>query len=48
MENIKGGRSLPVPQLLTMASAEKTRKGFLLNHLSCSPDDPVGQGTELN
>ena len=27
--------------------AEKTGRGFLLNHPSCSPDDPSGEGTEL-
>ena len=25
-----------------------TERGSLLNRLSCPPDDPVGQGTELN
>ena len=29
-------------------SAEKTGRGSVLNHLSCPPNDPVGQGTELN
>ena len=29
-------------------SAEKTGRGSLLNRPSCSPDDPVGQGIELN
>ena len=28
--------------------AEKTGRGFLLNHPSCSPDDPISQRSELN
>ena len=28
--------------------AEKTKRGSLLNRTSCPPDDPVGQGTEMN
>ena len=28
--------------------AEKTGRGSLLNRPSCPPDDPIGQGTELN
>ena len=28
--------------------AEKTGGGSILNHLLCPPDEPVGQGTELN
>ena len=28
--------------------AEKTGRGSLLNRPSCPPDDPIGQGTEVN
>ena len=28
--------------------AEQTGRGSLLNRPSCPPDDPIGQGTELN
>ena len=27
---------------------KKTERGHLLNRLSCSSEDPIGQGTELN
>ena len=41
MDNMKDWTSLPMPEL-------PTGRGSLLNHLSCSPDDLIGKGTELN
>ena len=37
-----------MPELLTRAPTEKTGRGPLLKCLSCTPDDPIGRGTELN
>ena len=38
-----------MPELLTRRLLqEKTGRGYLLNRPSCPPDDPIGQGTELN
>ena len=48
MDNIKEWTSLPMTELLTRASCRKDRRGSLLNRPSCPPDDPIGQGTELN
>ena len=44
--------SLPMPELLTIVSAEKTERGSLLNRPSCPPpprpsDDPTDQGTKV-
>ena len=47
MDSIKEWTSLLMPELLTRTLAEKTGKGSVLNHPSCPPDDPIGQGTCL-
>ena len=38
----------PKPEHSQGPPAEKTGRGSLLNHPSCIPDDPIGQGTELS
>ena len=38
----------PKPEVSQWPPAEKTGRGSLLNRPSCLPNDPVGQGTELN
>ena len=38
----------PYPNCLQGPPAEKTGKGSLLNCPSCPPNDPIGQGVELN
>ena len=48
MDNVKEWISLPMLELLTRASCRKKRLGEDLYCLSCLPDDPIGQGTELN
>ena len=48
MDDIKEWTSLPMPNLLTRAFCRKDWKRSLLNRTSCPPDDPIGQGTELN
>ena len=48
MDNIKQWTSLPVPELLAMASCRMINgREYLQNRLSCPPDEPIGQGTEL-
>ena len=47
MNNIKEWTYLPMPELLAEASCRKDWRGSLLNHPTCPPDDPTGQGTEL-
>ena len=37
-----------MPELLAEASCRKDWRGSLLNHPTCPPDDPTGQGNELN
>ena len=39
---------LPIPELLTKTFCRKTGRGYLQNSPLCPPDNPVGQGTELN
>ena len=49
MDNIKEWASLPMPEPLTMASCRKRlEENLLLNRLSRTPDDPIGQWTDLN
>ena len=48
MDNIKGWTSLPSQNCSQGPPAEKTGRGSLLNRPSCPPDDPIGQGTDLN
>ena len=49
MDNIKQWTSLPMPELLTRAYCKKkSGRGSLRNRPSCPPDDPIGQGTDLN
>ena len=45
MDNIDlEGTRLPMPKLLTTASCEKRlEEDFVLNRLSCPPDDPIRQ-----
>ena len=43
----KRGHSYPYQNCSQGPPAEKTGRGSLLNHPSCSPDDPIHQGTEL-
>ena len=48
MDNIKEWTFLRMLELAHNESpAENTGSESLLNHLSCLPVDPVGQGTEL-
>ena len=44
----KSGYSCPYWNFLHRPPAEKPGRGSLLNCLSCPPDNPVGQGTELS
>ena len=44
----KSGYPCPRQNCSRGPSAEKTGRGSLLNHPSCPPDDPIGQGTETN
>ena len=44
----KSGRACPCQNCSQGHPAKETGRGSLLNHPSCSPDDPTGQGTELN
>ena len=49
MDNIKEWTSLLMLLQLTMASCSKdVGKEFLLNRLSCPPDDQIGQESELD
>ena len=56
IDNIKERTYMPMPELLTRASCRKQKqktkqkngRRSLLNRPSCPPDDPIGQGTELN
>ena len=50
MDNNKELASLPMPELLTrdLCRKKKTGRGSLLNRPSCTPVDPICQGTELN
>ena len=48
MDNIKKWTSLPMQDCSQGPPAEMTQKGSLLNRPSRLPDDPIGQGTELN
>ena len=53
MDNIKEWVSLSMPELLTIAYCQKIERkkkgrGSLLNRPSCTPDDPIDPGTELN
>ena len=51
MDNVKEWTSLPMPELLTRASCRKIWKKISAEASlmpPSSPDDPVGQGTELN
>ena len=44
----KSGHICPCQSCSQEPPAEKTGRGALLNRPSCPPDDPIGQGTELN
>ena len=46
IDNIKEWTSLPMPKLLTRASAKKTGRGSLLNCPSCPPYDPISPGLD--
>ena len=46
MDKVKEQTS--VPMLVLLKIAEKTERESLLNRSPCSPDDPIGQGTERN
>ena len=48
MDNIKERTSLPMPELLIMASCRKHWKKISALLSLTSPDDAIGQGTELN
>ena len=45
---LKSGHPCPCKNSSQGPHAEKTGRGSLLNRPSCPPDDPIGQGTELN
>ena len=44
----KSGHPCPYQNCSEGPLAEKTGRGSLLNRPLCPPDNPVGQGTELN
>ena len=44
----KSGHPYPCQNCSQGPPEEKSGRGSLLNRPSCSPDDPIGQGTELN
>ena len=44
----KSGHLCPCQNWSEGPPAEKTERGSLLNHSSCPPNNPIGQGTELN
>ena len=44
----KSGHPCPCRNYSQWPPAEKTGRGSLLNSPSCPPEDPIGQGTELN
>ena len=44
----KSGHICPCQNSSRGHSAEKTGRGSPLNRLSCPPDDPICQGTEMN
>ena len=48
MDNIEEWTSLPMQELLTRASCRKDWKRISAEPSLMSPDDPIGQGTELN
>ena len=48
MDNVKEGTSLPMPELLTRASGRKDWKRISAESSVVSPDDSIGQVTELN
>ena len=48
MDNMKEGTSLPMPELLLRASCRKDWKRISAETSLMSPDDAIGQGTELN
>ena len=45
---LKSGHICPCQNCSQRPPAEKTGRLSLLNRPSCPPDDPIGQGTELN
>ena len=48
MDNIKEWTFLPMPELLIMAFCRKGGRRTSAESSVMSPDDPIGQGTELN
>ena len=48
MDNVKDRTSLPMPELLTMASRRKDWKRVSAESSLKSPNDPVDRGIELN
>ena len=44
----KSGHPCPCQNCSQRPPTEKTGREFLLNHPSCSPDNPVSQGAEVN
>ena len=48
MDNIKEWNTCLFQNCSQRRPAGKTGRGSLLNHPLCPPDDPSGQGTELN
>ena len=48
MDNIKERTSLPMPELPTKAFCMKDWKKISGESSLMSPNDPIGQGTELN
>ena len=47
-KNIKEWTSLPMPEMLTMASCRSDWKRISAESTVIFSDDPIGQGTELN
>ena len=45
---LKSGHPCPCQTCSQGPTAASTGRGILLNRPSCLPDDPIGEGTELN
>ena len=48
MDNVKGWTALSMSEMLVKASRRKDWQGICAESSLMSPDDPIGQGTELN
>ena len=48
MDNVKEWTTQPMPELLTVASCATDWKRIPAESFLMSPDDPIGEATELN